>query len=432
MDFWHDIGYFFSMQDPNVRAVTFGSALVAGSSALVGAFAFFQRKSLAGDAVSHAILPGICLVYLITLQKDPAQLMVGAFAAGMIAWVLIDRLSGKSILKPDTVISLVLSTTFGLGIVLLTYIQADKSGNQSGLDRFLFGKAAALVGKDLYVFGSMAVLTVALVVLLFRGFITLSFDRSYGQLIGMPVKGLQAILTMLTVMAVVLGIQSVGVVLMSAVLITPAAAARYLTMDNRHFLILAVLIGAMSGVVGALVSYLIPSLPTGPSIVITSSGIAFLSFLFAPKRGVVYILSRRARQGHRVAEENLLKLLYNHQAFSNAAEGERATLSALTQEEGQARELRKGARSLTLKGQVYGNAEKGWRLTEAGQVAAKRIVRLHRLWELYLSEQLSIAADHVHDDAETMEHIITPEIEERLLEILNRPTTDPHGEPIPR
>jgi manganese/zinc/iron transport system permease protein len=431
----HSLLEFFSFADANVRFVAFGSMLLAASSATVGCFTLLRQRTLVGDAVAHSVLPGVCLAFIIGESKNPLYLLIGAFATGWLSLVIIDQITRRSKLKEDTAISVVLSVFFGLGILLLTAIQHSGSAAQSGLDKFLFGKAASLVGEDLIVFGAVGVALVALVLLFFKELTLISFDKDFATSLGLPVPLMELLLTTLTVMAVVVGIQAVGVVLMAAMLITPAAAARFWTNDIRLMVLLAAAFGAFSGVSGAYISYVAPNMPTGPWIVMVVSVLAITSFMLAPGKGVIRNLLRQKANREQIRNENVLKAMfylgeedpdsghdpnfYHHYTLTEIV-ARRPT---------EPRQLEQTLHRLRRKRMVHQIGE-AYALTEAGRAQGQRLTKLHRLWEMYLTTYLNIAPDHVHDDAETIEHIITPEIEERLAELLNFPQKDPHGRAI--
>ncbi|WP_162426210.1 metal ABC transporter permease [Pontibacter pudoricolor] len=421
---------FFSFADANIRYVTIGSVLLASSSAVVGCFTLLRKRALVGDAVAHAVLPGVCLAFIVSGTKNPLILLSGAFVTGWLSLVLIDYITSRSRIKEDTAIGLVLSVFFGIGILLLTSIQHSGNAAQSGLDKFLFGKAASLVGEDLIVFGAVAVLLLITTIVFYKELKLLCFDETFAKSIGFPVRSLELLLTTLTVFAVVVGIQAVGVVLMAAMLITPAAAARFWTERLGVMLVLAAVIGAFSGISGAFVSYTAPAMPTGPWIVLIVSMVAILSFAFAPKRGWVARMLRRRRNKIQILEENLLKLFYqlgeqHEDYFSN-----RTLDNILTRRNIPKRQALAGLAKLKRQGYIKRHPD-GWALTREGEIRGKRVVRLHRLWELYLTQYLQLASDHVHEDAETIEHIITPELEQKLMEELNYPALDPHHTKIP-
>lgn len=421
---------FFSFTDANIRYVTLGSVLLASSSAVVGCFTLLRKRALVGDAVAHAVLPGVCLAFILSGTKNPFVLLLGAFITGWISLVTIDFITSRSRIKEDTAIGLVLSVFFGIGILLLTAIQHSGNAAQSGLDKFLFGKAASLVGEDLIAFGVVAVLLLITTLLFYKELTLLCFDQAYAATIGFPVRALELLLTTLTVFAVVVGIQAVGVVLMAAMLITPAAAARFWTDRLGLMLVLAAIIGAFSGVAGAFVSYTAPAMPTGPWIVLIVSMIAIVSFAFAPNKGWVSRLLRKRRNKILILEENLLKLLYQLGEQKQELHTPHPLQEILQKRAIPRKQANTGLRRLSSQGYVEKTTE-GWLLTGQGQRRGERVVRLHRLWELYLTQYLHLASDHVHEDAETIEHIITPELEQKLMEELGFPVLDPHSARIP-
>lgn len=422
---------FLTFSDPNVRYVVLGNILLATSAAMVGSFILLQKKALVGDAVSHAVLPGICAAFLFSGSKNTGAMLLGAFLTGWLALVAIDYITARSRIKKDAAIGLVLSVFFGAGMVMMTAIQQSGNAAQSGLDHFLFGKAAALVGTDLLVFGLLAATLLIVVGLFFKAFTLVAFDRPYAEALGYPVRKLDLLLTSLTVLAVVTGITAVGVVLMAAMLITPAAAARYWTDNIRRMVGIAVAFGGFAGFAGAYISYTAPSMPTGPWMVVVSSVIAFASFFFAPRKGIVSQWHTQRRNQRVIAEENTLKLFYHLGEQQDRFDAFRS-LQELSQVRAMNEsQLLPALRSMVSKRMLFRRANR-WRLTDEGTQRAKRVVRLHRLWELYLTRYVNIAVDHVHDDAETIEHILTPELERELEHQLGYPDKDPHDTQIPK
>ncbi len=421
---------FFSFSDPSIVSVVVGAVLLTASSAVVGTFTFLKKKALVGDAVAHSVLPGICLAFILSGTKNPIWMILGAFLTGWISLVMIDNITTKSKIKEDTAIALILSVFFGIGILMLTNIQHSGNAAQTGLDSFLFGKAAALVGKDLIVFGIVAVILIVTVSLFFKELKLIAFDSSYAKALGIPVKALDLLLTSLTVLAVVTGIQAVGVVLMAAMLITPAAAARFWTNDVFKMTVIAAVMGGISGLSGAYVSYAAPAMPTGPWIVMIISIIAIVSFFIAPKRGIFARSLQQGKLRRMIMDENLLKELY-HLGEKDEDPYKGRTVDEIIEE----RYFPKSALKVALrrlKRQGFLEKKQGhWSYTEAGKIKGQRVVKLHRLWELYLSKYVKIAPDHVHEDAETVEHLITPELEAKLEKMLEYPEFDPHEEKIP-
>jgi len=412
------------------RNVLLGATILGVSGGVLGCFALLRRQSLLGDALAHAALPGVCLAFLLTGSKAPLPLFVGALAAGLAASLVILAAVRWSRIKEDSAIGIVLSVFFGFGIVLLTWIQKLPAGNQSGLDKFLFGQAATLVWEDVRVMAALAALALATVALFYKELKILAFDPDYAASLGLPMGRIEMLLTLLLVTVVVLGLQTVGVVLIVATLVTPAAAARQWTENLGVMIVASAGIGAASGVVGALASASVPRLPTGPVIVIVASAVLVVSLLFAPQRGLAWSRVRERRVTRRIRRENLLKDLYR----VGEAEGTFARLvpaPRLMGLRGQSpARLAASARPLVGAGLVERRGD-AMRLTEEGRREAARVVRSHRLWELYLTRRLELPSDHVHRDAEAMEHALTPETVAELDRLLGYPPVDPHGRPIP-
>ncbi|MEW4371606.1 metal ABC transporter permease [Paenibacillus kandeliae] len=271
--------------DPNVRWIIAGCMLLGLSSGVIGCYMVLQKRSLIGDALAHAALPGICIAFMLTGAKSALGFFIGALIAGVIATFGIRWITTYSRIKQDAALGIVLSLFFGIGVLLLTRIQHSGDGGQSGLDKFLFGQAASMMREDLYLLTGISVVLLVLCGLLFKQFKLISFDRDFARGLGWRVVWLEQLILLLTVVVVVSGIQAVGVVLMSALLITPAVAARYWTDRLYMMLIIAGIFGAVSGIVGTLWSGMVSQLPTGPVTVLASTLIFAASALLAPRRG---------------------------------------------------------------------------------------------------------------------------------------------------
>lgn len=417
------------------RNVLLGATLLGAVGGVLGSFALLRRQSLLGDALAHAALPGVCLAFILTGSKDPLPLALGALGAGITGALAILGLVRWSRIKEDSAIGIVLSVYFGLGIVLLTHIQRLPGGNQSGLDKFLFGQAATLMERDLHVMAVLAAAVMVLLGLFYKELKLITFDRAFAESQGLPVRALEGLLTLLLVTVVVVGLQTVGVVLMVATLITPAAAARQWTDSLGWMLVLAGGVGAASGATGALASASVAHLPTGPVIVLVASAILVLSLLAAPRRGLVRAWLRERSVEQRIRRENLLKDLYRTGEETvpptRPIAGGFVALPHLMGLRGQAfGALRSTARRLERSGLIEARDD-ALALTSDGLREAEAVVRKHRLWELYLTRRLELPSDHVHRDAEAMEHALTDDDVARLEELLEHPKTDPHGRPIP-
>src|SRR5438067_5970445 len=233
-----------------LRTVALGAAALGAVSGALGAFAVLRRQSLLGDAISHAALPGIALAYLLTHSKAPLVLAAGAALAGWLGTLAVLAVVRQSRVPYDSALGLVLSVFFGFGLLLLTWLQKRPDASQAGLDKFLFGQAATLLADDVRALAGLGAAAVAVLALLWKEFKLLAFDPDFAASLGYPVRGLDALLTGLLVLAVVLGLQCVGVVLMSALVVAPAAAARQWTDRLGVMVLLAALFGGASGLAG--------------------------------------------------------------------------------------------------------------------------------------------------------------------------------------
>jgi manganese/zinc/iron transport system permease protein len=420
---------FFS--DPNAQWVLWGCILSAASSAMVGSFALLRKRALVGDAISHAVLPGICLAFILHGRREFWLLFPGAIATAWLSMYCIDWIARKSRIKTDAAIALVLSVFFGFGILLLTSIQRNGNANQAGLDHFLFGQAAALLPSDLILFIVVSVVLIIAIGVAYKEFQLLSFDPDFASAMGLPVKSLEFLLSTLTVLAVVSGIQAVGVILMAALLITPAACARFWTDSLTRMLFIAAGVAALAATMGTLISYNVSKMPLGPWIIVLLSLMTFASMIFAPRKGWFSRKVQLQRHRAKIRRENVLKAIYkigeNAGDFTTAvSEQDISDHRAL----GPA-ELRRSLSQLLKRGLANRSGAK-YILTETGRKEGARLTRIHRLWELYLTRYLRVAPDHVHDDAEAVEHLINPEMEAELEALLDFPSTDPHNREIPR
>ncbi|WP_129673949.1 metal ABC transporter permease [Candidatus Chloroploca sp. Khr17] len=279
--------------DYTLRMVALGSAMLGIVSGVLGCFAVLRRQALLGDAMSHAALPGIVVAFMLTGQRDPLILMLGAAGSAWLAALLLMSVTRTTRVKEDSSLALILAVFFGTGLVLLSWLQQRPDAAQAGLRSFLFGQAAAMVARDVQVMVALGVPTLLVVALFWKQFKVLTFDPEYAASLGLPVRGLSVLLTSLIIVAIVLGLQTVGVVLMSAMLVAPAAAARQWTDRLGVMIVLAGCFGASAGVVGALISATARGLATGPTIVLCLGALTLVSFLFAPNRGLIWRATRK-------------------------------------------------------------------------------------------------------------------------------------------
>ncbi|MGE7980249.1 metal ABC transporter permease [Psychrobacillus sp. NPDC093200] len=292
------------MLSGNLLWVLTGAILLGVAAGLNGTFAFLQKQSLVGDAAAHAALPGIALAYLIFEKKDLPILMIGAAITAALSVYMIQWIVNHSKLKADAAIGLILSVFFGIGIVLITIVNQSGTGNQSGLNDFIFGKAATMAKSDLIWLSGSAVLIILMCLLFFKEWKLMIFDPIFAKGIGLPVERLRTLLTALTVLTIVTGIQAVGVILMAAMLIIPAAAARFWSSHLGIILVMSAFFGALSGALGTMISSIRTGLSTGPIIVLVAAALFLISYFLAPTRGLLSkIRKKRSFKRQRIAQE---------------------------------------------------------------------------------------------------------------------------------
>ena len=300
--------YFLTRFDYTLMIVTSGTALLGAVSGALGTYAVLRRQSLLGDVISHAALPGIAIAFLLTGDKMPLILVLGAAIAGWLGTLIILSIVRLTRIKYDSAFGLVLSTFFGFGMVLLSLIQRSGNANQAGLDDFIFGQAATILKRDVLTIGILGGIALIIMVILWKELKLLIFDEGFAASIGLPTRALDIILTSLLVIAIVLGLQAVGAVLMSAMLVAPAVAARQWTDRLNLMVILAACFGAFAGVSGAIISSSATGIPAGPTIILCATFVVGVSIAFAPNRGLLWnsIKQRRNRRSLRIATGRLI------------------------------------------------------------------------------------------------------------------------------
>jgi len=277
---------------------------------MLGSFAVLRKQSLLGDAISHAALPGIAIAFLIMGAKDTNIFLIGALISGLIGTFWIRGITKNTHLKSDTALGLTLSLFFGFGMLLLTFIQKQPNANQAGLDKYLFGQAATLLEKDVWLMAIVAGVCLLILLIFWKEFKILLFDADYTKTLGFNTRFIDILITTFIVITIVLGLQTVGVVLMSAMLLAPAAAARQWTNSLGVMVILAAIFGAFSGVIGTGISASQSNLPTGPVIVLVAASIVFISFIFSPKRGLLFREIRVRKNRNNIKMQKTLAFMY--------------------------------------------------------------------------------------------------------------------------
>ncbi len=418
---------FFS--EPLYRDSLMGSMLMCLTSSLIGVIVFVKRRSLIGEALSHAAYPGVVISVIIASYIFPDSellisfaILTGAFIFSFIGLFLIEFLEKQLKVSSDTALCFTLVAFFGLGILIASRIQVMHVLWYRKIQVFLFGQTATMTGEHVFIYAFLSLLIIVYLVVMFRHIESVNFDPQFSKSIGMKYQLIETSSFVLLIVAIVIGMRSVGVVLMSGMIIAPAVGARQLTNKFSSMFIFAGLIGLISGYGGNVLSVILPqifalpnsrylSLPAGPMILLVAVFFSLFFLLFAPKRGFLIRLIRMMQFRMNCRVENVVKALWKKQSLSMSF----------------------WIRWKLLRTKLIMKGSKGtYILTDLGNRKATRIVRLHRLWEVYLVDCLRIDEEKVHHSAEEMEHIITPELERKLTEILSNPTRDPHSQLIPQ
>ncbi|MBY5968206.1 metal ABC transporter permease [Halomonas denitrificans] len=365
--------------DYTLQNVVLGAAMLGLVSGVLGSFAVLRKQSLLGDTLSHAALPGVCLGFIIAGGREMGSILAGALFTGSLAALVMLLLTRMSRLKTDAALGISLSVFFAIGVVLLTYIQGTGNASQGGLDAFLFGQAAATLRSDLWIMAAVGGVALALVAGLWKEFKLVSFDAQFAATQGMPVSLLDGLMTIMIALAVVIGLQMVGVVLMAAMVIAPAVAARQWANRLESMVALSALFGILGGVVGAVISATGPGLATGPLIILSLSSVVLVSLLFAPRRGFLWEILKLRRDRRQLRYQRVLTTLY--QLASHHADrhyrSEKRMLDTYLGADSRRALARLMARGLIIE-QVPPPHEPGnnkrWVLTPAGCQEAERIL----------------------------------------------------------
>jgi manganese/zinc/iron transport system permease protein len=407
----------------NTLVVLLGASILGACAGLVGSFAVLRRKALTGDALAHATLPGLCLAFLILQQRSLPILLAGALISGLLGIGVITFLRRWTRIKEDAAIGLVLSVFFGAGIVFDRLIQnRTTGGSQAGLDSYILGKTSGMILQDVYLIAGLALLSLLVVLFLYKEFKLVAFDADFARAQGWPALALDLLLMGLIAVAVVIGLPAVGVVMISALLILPAAAARFWTDRLSVMLILSSLFGLTVGLVGTLISARYSRMPTGPVIVLVGTGLFLVSLLFSPRRGLLGRWLAQQRFHTDLGRRILLRVLYERmeaEGFPPDQALPGSTMAISHQGLLQARswtseQLRRLLRWALRTGLLQEEDQNGYHLTRKGLRRAATVARGWRLWELFLTEYPHQVQSIADLGEESVEELLPPDIVESL------------------
>jgi manganese/zinc/iron transport system permease protein len=397
----------------NTAVVLTGVGLLGALAGLVGSFAVLRKRSLTGDALAHAALPGICLAYLVIGERNLPVLLAGALVSGVLGILVIHLLTSRTRIREDAAIGSVLGVFFGIGVALSKRIQQlPGGGSRAGLDSFLFGKAASMTLSDVVSISVIAASCLVIVLLLYKQFKLITFDADFGRTLGWPVRWLDLGLMALLAVTVVIGLPAVGVVLTAALVIIPGAAARFWTDRFGMMISLSTLFGLAMGLGGTLLSAFYQSLPTGPTIVLTGAGIFVISLLFGLRRGVVARYWQWRAFEVEVNRRRLLETAWELVAQRGDQLPVLQVQELLAAQVWKQRQLNDSLQRAVQQGELR-PVPNGLVLTPTGARAAIEVTRTHLLWQELLQEHPEQASS-ISDLTAPLREQVQPELIQRM------------------
>ena len=395
-----------------------GSVLIGAVLGVLGCFVILRRMALIGDAISHAVLPGVVVAFLL-VSTGITGLFLGALVAGILTAVGINLVSRFSRVKEDAAVGIVFTAMFALGVILISWLPA---GTHFDMKCFLFGDPLAVQREDLISIAIIVPVVVGTIVLLFRPLKLMSFDGVMASTMGFNVTVLHYVLMILLSGTVVAALRTVGVIMAVAMLITPAAVGYQLTNRLRTMIVIAAITGGLAAFTGMFLAFQVDC-PPGPAMVLVATLMFVAAMVFAPERGILAEWRRRRRVQNHILDEDVLK------AWVRRLGGKEASVAELGRVlEPASESLLTRASERLVRAGFLSHAGERYALTPAGSERAVGLVRAHRLWETYLAEQ-NVADPELHEMAERLEH--AHELVGELDAVLGHPEVDPHGEPIP-
>lgn len=397
----------------NTRVVVLATTVLGLATGAIGSYTLLRRRALMGDALSHAMLPGIAIAFLLAPglglpEKSLPVLLGGAVVSGLLGTAAILLIRHWTRLQEDAALAIVLSVFFGGGLALLGIVQQSSGGAAAGLESFIYGKAASITLGDARAIVIVSVAALLGLALLRKELTLLCFDEGYARASGYPTLLLDAVLMLLVVLITVVGLQAVGLILMVALLVTPAAAARFWTTSLSRMTWLAAGLGAISCLGGSLASARLPDLPSGATIVLTASLVFGLSLLLGPHQGLVRRWVRARQWRRKMDREHVLRTAYELLEQQPAAADRSLSIERLQHARSWSPAQLRAALQLCLAAGLLQRRGDQVRLTAAGEQQAASVTRQHRMWELYLILHAEIAPSRVDQEAESIEHVLEP------------------------
>lgn len=421
---WELFARAVSLRDYNTRVVLAGTTMLGISGGLVGTFLVLRKRALAADVVSHAALPGIAVAFLLAERLAPGSgrstgvLLFGAFISGLLGMAMTLAIRNWTRIKDDAALAIVLGLFFGIGMALFTVVQRTKTGNAAGLSHFIFGKAASLIAADVWLIGAVSAIVALLCGGLFKELSLLCFDEEFAAARGYRTAILDWLLTLMAVTVTLIGLQSVGLLLVVALLLIPPTAARFWTNDLKVMSGLAAAIGGASCAGGVVLSAAFPRLAAGAVIVLTGAGLFIVSLVFGKARGLWPRWRAQRQFERRIGRSDLLRACY--ELLEPILGPDQTTQESLTKDEIDELELSAMRQwpagrfqdlvsSAVREGLLVSTSKNAYQLTWRGAEEARDAVRRHRLWEIYLLTQTDLDPRLVDRGADGIEHVLDPQ-----------------------
>ncbi|MCC6512309.1 MAG: metal ABC transporter permease [Pirellulaceae bacterium] len=411
-----------TLSDYNTRVVLCGTILLGVAAGLTGVYLLLRKRALLGDAISHATLPGVALMFLLTIvagvPKSLALLLVGAAITGAIGGLTVMALRQWLRIGEDAALGTVLSVFFGAGVAITGIVVRLPGGNAAGLESFIYGKAASMTISDAWLSGALAVGVLIVIGLFAKELKILCFDMELAKSQGWPVLALDLMLVGLVVTVTIIGLQAVGLILVIALLIVPAASARFWSYRLGTILAISAAVGGISCGLGTLLSASFEKLPSGATIVLVACAFFLISFLYGSERGFVWQVARTWRLQRQQQQQHLLRSMYELLEADGkltdsqtSRPSESLAAQTLSMHRGWSRfTVRRVSLQLERMGLLTFRPDMHVQLTPRGLLVARRLVREHRLLERYFIDEIAVSEGDADRGADYLEHSLAPEL----------------------
>ena len=397
------------------------STLVGLMCGVLGCFIVLRNMSLIGDALSHAVLPGIFFAFLL-VGYSTVGFFVGSTIAGLVTAIAISWIQQNVNTKNDAAIGIIFTAMFSIGIMGISWLNQSE-GVHLDLKDFLFGSVLGISNEDIYLTFGITVYTILCVVLFYRYLFITTFQPTIAETMGISAKTIHYFLMLLLSIAIVASLRTVGVILVVAMLITPAATALLLSDRLKQVLAISALVGVLSAVFGLVFSIIFKTTP-GPAMTICATMFYFLAVLFSPTKGILFKWHQNRIEKKRILREDILRQVVKKKGLGMAT-SEIASRLSLPEIKIQS------TVTIMAKSKLLAYENEKIVLTSDGVAKAEQLVRAHRLWETYQVNKMGLDSNQIHNEADQIEHFLSEELLDEIDKELGFPTKDPHDSPIP-